>query len=434
MHVIGKLNVWLEPFKMPVGTLSLNGEGALSFEYSNDYLCTDGAMPISLALPLTKTKYGDVQTRTFFGNLTPEGFQAKTVESYFSVSPHDIFGLLQRLGGDCSGAMLCVSSKTSRPNYPFKFPKDYTHIPGADIEDAVSSLRRGATPESGLGSSSLLAGAQEKISLVHTKSRDHAFWRASKRGAPSTHFIKVPKDDDEHSATLEPLFSQLAAKLGINVAKVTQLTIGGTPCTLVERYDRKIFSDGSMKRIHTEDMAQASSIPGLLKYERNGLSHRRFAATTFGNVLAQTKDPKKDRSELFLLTVFNVAIGNTDNHAKNHSLIHIEGSKPQLAPAYDLLPTSYLPPNMQELAFRIGNAKFLDDIELEDWILFARDIGILSETEARGLAAGPGSSLLKALNDQLAVTLMPEYDALCSTINARISRTLSQFQAAEAAK
>ena len=430
MHTIETLNVWLEPFDVPVGTIALDSEGGLSFEYSNQYLSTGIAIPISLALPIANTKFGDVETRSFFGNLTPEGFQASTVASYFRVSPHDVFGLLQRLGGDCPGAISCLPIDAPGPHYPFMVPQDYSCIPPAEIADAVSSLRRGITPANGLGSSCMLAGAQEKIGIACTKSREQVLWQARKLAAPSTHFIKVPKEGDAHSAFLEPLFAQIAAKVGLKVANVKQITLGGTRCILVERFDREVSSENVVKRAHAEDLAQASSTPSLLKYERNGLNERRFSATSFGKVLAQTKDPEKDRRDLFLLTIFNAAIGNTDNHAKNHSLLYTKGMQTELAPAYDLLPISFIQPKMQELAFDIGNAKCLDDIVLEDWLLFAKDIGIQSEKVARCLVAREGSLLLKKLEEELTARLIPGYVTLGETIRRRADRMLSQFKGA----
>lgn len=46
---------------------------------------------------------------------------------------------------------------------------------------------------------------------------------------------------------------------------------------------------------------------------------------------------KKDATELFSRLVFNVLMGNTDDHARNHSFF-VEGKTIRLTPAYDVTP------------------------------------------------------------------------------------------------
>ncbi|MCB1089712.1 MAG: HipA domain-containing protein, partial [Verrucomicrobiae bacterium] len=46
---------------------------------------------------------------------------------------------------------------------------------------------------------------------------------------------------------------------------------------------------------------------------------------------------RNDATELYSRLVYNVLIGNTDDHARNHAFI-VEGANLRLAPAYDLTP------------------------------------------------------------------------------------------------
>lgn len=93
----------------------------------------------------------------------------------------------------------------------------------------------------------------------------------------------------------------------------------------VKRFDRL---DG--KRLHVH------SASGLLY-----ASHR-LPALDYTDLLKATMAITKDFNEvekMFRLMVFNVAIGNKDDHAKNFSfLFHADTWK--LSPAYDLLPSS----------------------------------------------------------------------------------------------
>src|SRR5690606_1644845 len=59
-----------------------------------------------------------------------------------------------------------------------------------------------------------------------------------------------------------------------------------------------------------------------------------------------------DAPELFIRMVFNVLIGNTDDHARNHAMLwHLQERYWRLAPAYDVLPIS----NSKEHGLRIGD-------------------------------------------------------------------------------
>src|SRR3546814_2718620 len=48
---------------------------------------------------------------------------------------------------------------------------------------------------------------------------------------------------------------------------------------------------------------------------------------------------KADARELFRRMAFNVLIGNTDDHGRNHSFLMNRAGEWSLAPAFDLLPT-----------------------------------------------------------------------------------------------
>ncbi len=65
------LDVRLEEFPDPIGTLTDTDTGELTFHYAPAYLAQPQAYPISLSLPLREKPYGDWASRTFFQNLLP---------------------------------------------------------------------------------------------------------------------------------------------------------------------------------------------------------------------------------------------------------------------------------------------------------------------------------------------------------------------------
>ncbi len=130
----------------------------------------------------------------------------------------------------------------------------------------------------------------------------------------------------------------VAASLGLDVAKVETIGVDGRPVLVVERYDRTVDPDGTVRRIHQEDLCQALGLPPKQKYEQDaGPSHLRIARE-----LDSYAEPSAQQTLLRAITL-NVALGNCDAHAKNLSLLHTEAGAIRLAPLYDLLSTRLYP-------------------------------------------------------------------------------------------
>ena len=84
-----------------------------------------------------------------------------------------------------------------------------------------------------------------------------------------------------------------------------------------------------------------------------------------------------DLAQLFFRVVFSFAVGNSDMHLKNFSLIETEeGSGVYvLSAAYDMLSTNVvIPSDKEELALTINGKK--QNIRRKDFIVFADTIGI----------------------------------------------------------
>ena len=80
-----------------------------------------------------------------------------------------------------------------------------------------------------------------------------------------------------------------------------------------------------------------------------------------------------------MATLFNICIGHTDNHAKNHGLLYDAGPVPRLAPLYDLLPIRIDNRYNHNLAYQIGEATKFDDATPEDFAKFFGDFGFTHE-------------------------------------------------------
>lgn len=87
---------------IPAGILTEDDMG-YEFRYDSDYLKSAGALPVSLALPLTDKPYRDKVLFPFFDGLIPEGWLLDIAEQSWKISARDRFSLLLACCKDCIG-------------------------------------------------------------------------------------------------------------------------------------------------------------------------------------------------------------------------------------------------------------------------------------------------------------------------------------------
>ena len=176
------------------------------------------------------------------------------------------------------------------------------------------------------------------------------------------------------------------------------------------RFDRRL--DGTeVHRVHQEDFCQALGFGHWLKYERNGGEGRAFTASAIGHLLDATSVPAMARQAFFEITLVNLVLGNSDNHAKNHALLYT-ASKPELAPAYDI-DLVLLDDVTHEMSFRIGNARVADDITGEDLDRFLKALGARSFGKPQQRRA---TSIIKTLLEAADALPRPAGKGLCDVI------------------
>jgi serine/threonine-protein kinase HipA len=201
-----------------------------------------------------------------------------------------------------------------------------------DLEQVISSLDvapLGVAPERGFRPS--LAGFQRKALLGRTAD---GTWQLPHGDAPSTWILKP--DGPQPMAANEATCLRLAAACGLTVPQTELLDVAGLAVLAVKRYDRQESSAGRIPaRVHQEDGCQATAKPPGQKYEEQGGPALRDLAS----VLRDFGDPR-DVTSLLRRTVFNMAVGNADAHAKNFSVLHEpDGPTIRLAPVYDVVST-----------------------------------------------------------------------------------------------
>jgi len=128
----------------------------------------------------------------------------------------------------------------------------------------------------------------------------------------------------------EAVAMRLAERCSIHVAHTEVVECLGHDVLLVERFDRPPAIHGGVAR---RLMVSALTVLGLTDWQGRHATYPDFADV----IRARFTDPTATLRELFTRVVFNVCIGNTDDHAKNHAAFW-DGAELTLTPAYDLCP------------------------------------------------------------------------------------------------
>lgn len=140
----------------------------------------------------------------------------------------------------------------------------------------------------------------------------------------------LSRKDDYDVGLWEHFSHLLAAKAGVNVAKTKVLATGEKYHTLLSRrFDRA--SDG--KRIH---FASAMSLLGLSDGDNATSGHGYLDIVDF--IIQNCTDVDRNLQELFRRVAFNICIGNSDDHFRNHGFL-LTAKGWTLSPAYDMNPT-----------------------------------------------------------------------------------------------
>lgn len=164
---------------------------------------------------------------------------------------------------------------------------------------------------------SSLGGARPKASVVDT---DKVLYVS-----------KFPSRKDDYNAGLWEHFCHLLAKkAGINAASTQVISTSDKYHTLLSRrFDRT--DDG--RRIH---FASAMTLLGLSDGTNASTGNGYLDIVDF--ILQNCTEVNKNLQELYRRVAFNICIGNSDDHFRNHGFL-LTAKGWTLSPAYDMNPT-----------------------------------------------------------------------------------------------
>ena len=124
---------------------------------------------------------------------------------------------------------------------------------------------------------------------------------------------------------------RLAGFAGLNVAPVKIVWAMNKDVLLIQRFDREPAENGWTRRA----MVSALTLLGL---DERFAAHASYEALA-DIVRARFTAPAETLEELFARMTFNILVGNTDDHARNHAAFW-DGNSLALTPAYDICPQS----------------------------------------------------------------------------------------------
>jgi serine/threonine-protein kinase HipA len=331
------LGVWLN--RIRVGTWSFGARGAHEFRYEDSWLVQPQARPISLSLPLAESGYiyrGE-GVAAFFENLLPDSSEIRQrIRSRYGAASLSAFDLLSEIGKDCVGAIQLLPADEA--------PSPIDRIEGRPInEHDIAAILKGLT-NLGTGGRATdeefrisLAGAQEKTALLWNEGR----WLVPHGSTPSTHILKLPLGrigglglDMTGSVENEWLCAQIAAALGLEVARCEIAHFEDVTALVVKRFDRRRAEDDKgIIRLPQEDFCQLTGTPPGGKYESDGGP----GIETIMRILMGSQESAKDREAFFTAQVLFWLLGAPDGHAKNFSVFLERGGRFRLTPLYDIM-------------------------------------------------------------------------------------------------
>lgn len=302
------------------------------FTYDEAYAGGSDAVPLSLSMPLEQGRFTGERVRGWMAGLLPghsrvlRHWAAKYGAA--SVDPLDL--LATRVGLDCAGAVQFCGPETISDASE---PGGVDWLDPAQTDEMVAGMVRQITlwGRQLRRSAFSLAGAFAKTALYRDSAAARR-WGEPHGSQPSTHILKVPMPNQPEQSVNEHLCMATARYSGLAVAESELQTWAGHTVVVVGRFDRVRGPDGTLRRIHQEDLHQAAGDHRVSIYQSDGGHDPASVGRLLGD---HSTEPARDRAAFFDALAYNWLICNTDAHAKNYS-VYLAPSTVRLAPLYDI--------------------------------------------------------------------------------------------------
>lgn len=319
--------MWLPRETQPVvaGRIARQNDGRLLFNYGQSYLSRKNAIAIydpELPLSIGEIPLRDnLQLPNCIRDASPDAWGRRVIVNRTlglkgqnaDIAELDELTYLLESGSDRIGAL--------------DFQRSATHyVPRHQANSTLEVLMQSAERvEKGVPLSPDL-----DVALQHGTSIGGARPKALIETGKQKFIAKFSASNDLYNVVkAEFVAMRLAHLVGLNVALV-KLTKGlGKDVLLIERFDRTLVET---------NWTRYAVVSALTMLELDELEARYASYEDFSTLIRHRfTNPKQTLEELFGRMVFNILVGNTDDHARNHAAFW-DGKDLELTPAYDVCP------------------------------------------------------------------------------------------------
>ena len=286
---------------------------------------------------------------------------------------------------------LCCGKPLKTQDTPYQWHKSCiknffgtNKFPDIDVSEeilnqlAIDSTTKGYT----------VPGVQKKLSLHLTTGTEP---RLTLVNYPTGYILKPQTAEYSALPEMEYLVMQMAKASGIKTVPFALVKLASQNdafAYITKRIDRE---NGQM--LAMEDFCQ---LEGRLTEDKYRGSYERC-----GKIVSKySAIPGLDLAEMYFRIIFSFAVGNSDMHLKNFSLIETsQGSEEYiLSAAYDMLSTNVvIPEDTEQLALTTNGKKH--NLHRKDFLILAETIGVAPKSAEK-------------IIDKI-VKMTPEYIAMC---------------------
>lgn len=311
--------VWLPGAAEPVVAGRLTDRGpVVTFAYGRSYLERPDA--IALYLPELPLRRGEItpisgEIAGCIADAGPDAWGRRVIEYRRIPESVDLatLGYLLASGSNRLGALDFQQSATKY------IPQGQEQVPLGELAEVADRIENGVplSPEleRALFHGSSMGGARPKAVLAEGTRQMIAKFTSVTDSYP---VVKA-----------EFVAMELARRAGLNVSGAGLETVLGRDVLLVDRFDR---TDGGGRKI------VVSALTILELHDADGMAGRYATYPDLAfHVRSRFTEPDTTLQELFARIAFNILVGNTDDHARNHAAFW-DGTQLTLTPAYDICP------------------------------------------------------------------------------------------------
>jgi len=343
--------IWLPGEVKPVvaGRITTNADQYL-FNYGKSYLARKNAIPLNAwELPLQTGFISPLSELKLAGCLRDSlpGEWGRRVISSFALNDAE-----HTIDIDSTSQLLffLISGSNRIGSFDFQHSgKEYRPRlnDSTSLQELIGSVKR---VESGVP----LTLKQDRA-LIYGTSIGGRRPKACITDGEKQYIAKFSSQSDSRSVVKsEYIAMRLAAEVGLYVSPVRLLKVADEDVLLVERFDRVRNAHGWQR----ETMLSALTLFELDEKMSRYASYAELAAI----IRSDFSYPIATQQELFKRLVFNILVGNTDDHARNHAAFW-DGKQLHLTPAFDICPQER-PANEASQAMQIVEDHSLSRLDL----------------------------------------------------------------------